>query len=509
MSEPVIETSAGRVRGRAIDGVVAFKAIPYGAPPIERLRFQAPRPREPWSGVRDATAFAPSAFQPRSEGEDGPGDARFDEDCLALNVWSPDVSGRAPVMVWLHGGAFTMGSGSQPQTDGAALARAHDVVVVSLNHRLGALGFLHAGDLLGADYAASGNAGMLDIVLALSWVKENISNFGGDPANVTIFGVSGGGSKVLHLLAMPEAEGLFHGAIVQSGANFQGLRGGIALDDACAVSERFFAHFGLNEPNREQIFGVAPEEIVAAQLSIGANFGANGAYFPAPFVPVIDGVVLPASVSASLEAGASARIPVVIGTNLHEATYLWTGRLRRKIEDFSITDEELSAWLAPLCGEWTEAILDTYRATRKADSDLERFVAIASDFFRVASSWIAELKVGQNGAPVFNYLFSWESPVVHPGAVHGLDAPFVFKNLESHRLSRGANAAAWALSEQMASAWSAFAHEKDPSTTALSWPAFDLSSRQTMIFDEHSRVEADPLSAERAAWSRAVFAEGR
>src|SRR5437660_12911797 len=269
MAAPIVETAAGKVRGISADGIHAFKGVPYGAPTGGANRFMPPQPPTKWAGVRNADAYSGHAPQLPGRPERrpelrtilGPPDATPEgEDCLTLNIWTPGLAGRRPVMVWLHGGAFAYGSGNRAVTESANLARRGDVVVVSVNHRLNIFGFLHLADAGGERFAHSGNAGVLDLIAALEWVRDNIGHFGGDPGNVTIFGESGGGGKVSVLLAMPAARGLFHRAVIQSGAALRVT----TRERANALAEAALKQLGITRDNLDRLDAIPTEQLVAA-----------------------------------------------------------------------------------------------------------------------------------------------------------------------------------------------------------------------------------------------------
>ncbi|HLY54804.1 MAG TPA: carboxylesterase/lipase family protein [Stellaceae bacterium] len=506
MSDAVVaQTEFGRVKGAVCGSVAAFKGIPYAAAPA---RFMAPGPPEIWTGNRDAAAYGVRAMQ--SEGGFAMPQALRDlftpqepepigEACQVLNVWTPGIGdGRArPAMVWLHGGAFIVGSGGSPWYDGTHLARRGDVVVVTLNHRLGAFGYLDLSDVGGETYGASGNAGMLDIVAALRWVRENIAAFGGDPGNVTLFGQSGGGAKICVLMAMPAAQGLFHKAIIQSGPAVEVM----TPANAGETARKVVAAAGLRPDDVEALQSLPPERLLAAQEAVLASIAAL------PFAerrrhgfnPVVDGRHLPRQPFAPTAPALSATIPMIIGTTADDMN-LFFG-LAPWAE--SLDWEGLPDLARGFLGDRAPELVDAYRRARPGAMPRELMLAIMTDqSIRVPSLVIAERKAAQP-APVYAYRFDWKSPELggRLGACHTLEIPFVFDNLASSRLvgdapGRGALAAA------MSDAWIRFARTGEPNHDGLpDWPRYTAENRATMIFDAECRVEDDPERAERLAWA--------
>ncbi|MGH6990027.1 MAG: carboxylesterase/lipase family protein, partial [Stellaceae bacterium] len=440
----IARTSYGPVQGGVGDGILFFKGIPYAAAPTGAGRFKPPAPPAPWQEVRDATMFGARAIQPERAFTIAPeviavfaSDIAepMSEDCLFLNIWTPDnqneeEKGDLPVMVWLHGGAFISGSGAAPWYDGSKLARKGNVVVVTLNHRLGALGHLYLGELAGAEFAQSGNVGMLDIVAALRWVRDNIAAFGGDPGNVTIFGESGGGAKACVLMAMPAAEGLFHKAIVESGPAVEMM----AKDAATQTARQMMTELGLTDA--AQLEGVPAARLLEAQGKVLAQLSAlsfanrrrQG------FNPVIDGTVLPGGPFEPAAPSISAHIPMMIGTNKDEMN------LFHGVDSWpdQVSDENLVEAVGKFVGERATAIVAAYRYVRPKASAREIALAIATDqSVRMPSLTIADRQMAQNGAPVFVYLFTWETPVLagRLGSCHALEIPFVFDNLDKTKLT--------------------------------------------------------------------------
>jgi para-nitrobenzyl esterase len=492
----IVRTSAGAVRGETVDGVHSFKGIPYAADPAGERRFLPPRPAPPWARVRDARAYGPTAPQPAAPPWrlDTGSAVPESESCLVLNVWTASQDGTRPVLVWLHGGGFSTGSGSQPWYDGSALARRDDVVVVTLNHRLGLLGFLDLGSVAGPLYEDAGHAGLLDLVAALTWVRDEIASFGGDPARVTIFGESGGGGKVLALLAMPAAAGLFSGAIVQSGAFLDGPgeRGqepAVAADLAREVVERL--------GGVEAVLAAPVERLVGVQVAIeGRHRPGSGGVMP--FCPIVDGRVLPDHPLDALAAGASAEVPLVLGTNRHETTlFLWFGdeAFREDPLGWEPADDAVPARLAGYVGDRLERLVATYRELRPGITNRDLTIAISTDNLRMSAVRLAEAKLEGGTAPVYVYRFDWESPL-HGGALgatHALEIPFVFDTTERRAASRD-GAGRKALAASMSDAWVRFASGVAP------WTPYTLDRRETMLFGTTSRIVADPDREERLAW---------
>jgi para-nitrobenzyl esterase len=512
---PVVETVSGKLRGSLDNGIHTFKGVPYGASTAGHNRFRPPQPRPAWSGVRETLAYRGRAWQlpgrpprrPVLETLLGPADTTPEtEDCLTLNLWTPGLGdgGRRPVMVWLHGGAFAYGSGNRAVTDGANLARRGDVVVVSVNHRLNIFGFLHLDDIGGTRWRHSGNAGMLDIVAALRWVRDNIAAFGGDPGNVTVFGESGGGGKVSVLLAMPAAKGLFHRAVIQSGAAIRVS----TRERANALAAQALRELGLRGNECERLMEQPPERILAviapAVRAVGrSRWPLLDRY---DFGPVVDGDDLPQHPCEPEAPGISDGIPLLVGGTREESAFfladddaVWNGVL---------SETELRQRVAAIAGAEANALLAVYNAAMPQASSGDRLIrALTGSNFWIRTVILAERYAARpHRAPVYMYSLEWQSPA-HLGrlkAHHAIDLPFVFDNTESADTTAGA-AGAGELAAGMADTWIAFARRGRPDNPAIpGWPAYKKTERATMVFDKECRIIHDPDRDARLLLTRLV-----
>jgi len=510
----VIKTTSGSVRGVVQDRVSAFYGIPYGASTAGAGRFMPPSRPQPWTGVRDCLTYGPRSPQGPSGliPEDAAEDRRepAGEDCLRLNVWTPGPGGgaRRPVMVWLHGGGFAQASGSFVIYDGANLARRRDVVVVTLNHRLNVFGFLYLAELGGAKYAKAANAGMQDVVLALEWVRDNIAAFGGDPANVTVFGQSGGGGKVCALMGMPSAKGLFHRAIAMSGSLISGTR----PDAATRNAEALLARLNLKPTQLDELQRLPVDQILAAMAAPagagpggGAGRGAGrGRGGPGgaglTFGPVIDGTVIPADPFDPVASPLSAPVPLMVGSTETEVTFNRNTPLD-EMDDQTLHERVKQIVAADDAS--VDALIATYRKGRPGVSTIDLYLILASDAsFREGVLTLAERKAEQRQARVYMYYFTWRSPVRDGKlkAFHTLDIPFAFENVDLATAMTGAHQSRYLLADRMSAAFAAFARTGNPNHPGIpAWPAFDPATRATMLIDNEWKVVNDPNGAERLA----------
>jgi para-nitrobenzyl esterase len=491
-ASPVVRTSGGLVRGVVQDTVSVFKGVPYGAD-TGSARFQPPRPAPPWDGVRDALAYGPGSPQSHPDG-------RASEDCLVLNVWTPDaaVGARRPVMIYIHGGAYATGSGSSPLYDGVRLARRRGVVLVTLNHRLNVFGYGYLAGLAGAPFADSGNAGMLDLVLALRWVRANIAAFGGDPGRVTVFGQSGGGAKIATLMAMPAAAGLFHRAITMSGQQVTAS----GPQHATARMRLFLDAVKLPVADAASLATLPAERLVEA-LATPDPFTPGPLYFG----PVLDERSLTRHPFWPDAPDQSAKIPMIIG-NAHDETRLFLGHSTP--DPFALTWDDLPGRLGPeLRVDIDPAfVVASYRQLYPAYSPTDVFFAATT----ASRSWRgavieAEARARQ-GAPAFVYEMDYPTTIEggRLRAMHETDIPLAFDNLAVAGSPIAPSPAAQTMADQVSGSFAAFAHTGDPNNPAIPlWTPYTLPRRATLVFDRTSRLVDDPRGAERRLFAAVPY----
>lgn len=494
---PIVETTCGKIRG-ALDGKVnSFKGVPYGAPTGGKLRFLPPVKPEPWTGVKDALQYGHRCPQPPENLVPEWGAMNVEmpigADCLVLNIWTTGLKDghKRPVMVFLHGGGYTGGHGNFTCYDGTNLAAKHDVVLITLNHRLNIFGFLYLADIAGEQFAHASNAGMLDIVAALEWVRDNIANFGGDPGNVTIFGQSGGGGKVSTLMAMPPAKGLFHRAIVESAAAIKG----VPRSEANETAETILKKMNLTPDRAAELRDIPAPQLIAL-LSPGAA-GTPGLRL----APVVDGRTLPTDPFDPVAPEISANVPLMIGSNETEITFLRNTKYD-PLDDAALHERVKQAMRIDDAA--ADKVIGVYKKNRPKASNLDLSLIIGSDAsnFRMGPDTEADRKAAQGKAPVYKYYFQWYTPVNggNVRAMHTMELPFVFDNVDIAKAEVGDGPERQPLADKICGAWVAFAHTGNPNHKGLpKWTPFNTTQRATMIFNNECRLVNDPYREERLA----------
>jgi len=493
---PTVLTTEGRLQGVSRNGVDIFRGIPYAAPPVGALRFQPPIKPQPWTDVREAKQWPNSAVQEKWM-DFAPlrwyrSSMATSEDCLYLNVFTPGTDdAKRPVMVWFHGGAFSTGAGTAAGFEGSTLARRGDVVVVTVNHRLNVFGYFCPGPEAGESFADSANAGMLDLVAALEWVRDNIASFGGDPECVTIFGESGGGGKVGRLMAMPSAAGLFHRAILQS----SGMRSG-TTEMGQEAAAHLLNQFGLTAKDADKLRDVPAEDLLAARLNTVEALGYE------PFEPLPDGRSLPERPFGGTAPAISAQVPLMIGTCHNEALY----RLVTQPDLFDQPREQFVARLADVGNmphDAAEKIFALYELKDPQATPFDIYADVMTDQrFRMSTIETAEQKAVQEGADCWLYRFTWKSPVMEGRlkAVHTIEVPFVFGTMEAARDLVGTGPELEPLCDIVMGAWVAFARNGRPDHPGLpAWKPYSTSGRETMLLNSAPRLVSDEPGPELVA----------
>jgi len=508
----VAETNAGKIRGFKRNGVYIFKGVPYGASTAGARRFMPPVKPEPWKEIRNALQYGRVCPNQDSAhfNTDGKNLANCDEDafvlhrgaaatvpgedCLRLNLWTQEInaSRKRPVMVYMHGGGFSGGSGHDLLSyNGESLARNHDVVVLTHNHRLNVYGYLNLGALGGEEYASSANVGMLDLVAVLEWVRDNIATFGGDPGRVTIFGQSGGGGKVLALMAMPAAKGLFHRAIVQSGPFLKSL----SPDYSGRLAELVVAELGLSKSQVselqlvpvDRLSGAAAEAMKKMPRPMSFLRRTYGEY---DWGPTVDGRILPRHPFDPGAPEISSDVPLLTGTNLHEGV---SGLDRPDAHAMGV--EELNRLVKDEFGDGGQTIIDAYRRDYPKATPFDLYAIVAAASFRRPAFEQGIRKAALGAAPAYSYIYSWQTPVLdgRPGSFHACEIAFTFDNAAICDHYSGDAPEAFVLSKQISTAWVNFARTGNPNHDGLPhWPTYTAENQATMYFDTPCVVRNNP-----------------
>lgn len=502
---PIVTTANGKVRGLVSGGVAVFKGLQYGADTGGRNRFLPPQPVKKWSGIRDALDYGNIAPQIPADRRRGYADLILNdiqpggmgEDCLVLNLWSPSLKSDAkkPVIVRFHGGGFYGGSSNSPGGDGEMLARFGDCVVITVNHRLSALGYLYLGD--GGAFADSGSAGMQDLVASLRWVKENVAAFGGDPNRVMIFGQSGGGAKVSHLLGMPSAQGLYHRAGVMSGSRLVAM----SRKDAAEASDKLLQKLGVTRKDVRKLQSLPFSTLLAAQADVEAGERSRGEA-PRSFSPVM-GLSIPHDPFAPNAPEESKHVPLIVSTVLDERTY----RESQFDMGWDTVKKNLERQLGKDNAKDADKVLAMYRnEDAKATPFIIHSRIITDTSFRRGAQQMADRKAvqaTQGGAPVWAYLWTTPSPAFggRYGATHGIDVSPSMYDVRFPLL--GPDAEYVRLATQLAGAWASFAATGDPNNVRTPrWPAYDTTKRTTMVFGSPSNAIDDPRREFREFWEK-------
>ncbi|MHA2038456.1 MAG: carboxylesterase/lipase family protein [Promethearchaeota archaeon] len=498
----IIETTTGKLQGYIDRGIEIYKGIPYAEPPIGDLRFSAPSPKSPWSGVLEVTEFSSVAPQPPSPFTPDPPPPQSEEKCLTLNIWTPTTDNKKrPVMFWIHGGSFK--TGSADNYIGIPLANRGDVVVVVINYRLGPLGFLYLPDAPDA----TANVGLLDQVEALKWVKKNIATFGGDSENITLFGESAGAGAICSLLGMPTAKGLFNRIIPQSGSTSPlGYQTGRAI----ATTQRLTSILGIEKDDIDSLRKISAEEIIVAQTKMDQQVLESGTAFALGYSPLIDGKTLPKHPLKAVLDGETKNIEVLHGTNKDEMRLweLWYPAMKDSDEIFS----RLNLMMKPMgqTEEKVREVISIYSEGRKNPTEI--YSAIVTDsFFRVPSIRLAEMQ-SKNQPDTYMYMFTYPSPIRNGslGSVHAIEIPFVFGTLDMPRnvdfkLFPVSNEETEALSTKMMDSWISFARNGNPNHEKIPEWAQYRNNRATMMFGKDVKALNDPYAKERLVWDDVII----
>lgn len=508
--EPVVETTLGKIRGRASQGVAAFKGIPYAASTEGANRFMPPARRQPWAGVRDAFEHGASAPQPQ-----GGSPAEFawywpkqpiSEDCLSLAIYTPGVNDnkRRPVLVWLHGGAFSIGAGTSDGFDGSHLAKSQDVVVITINHRLNVFGSFFIEGIERHFSDASANIAALDQIAALQWIRENVQSFGGNPDNVTIFGQSGGAAKVTALMGTPTARGLFHKAIVQSGSGLWKLA---SRDNAARAGHALLKVLDLNPSEAYRLRDVPLAQLIGA---FGKVAGANGGV--SEFRPTLDGVMFRDEPFDPAATALAANIPLLIGTTSDEATFFLAGDQK----NFSLGQEQVERRIQRFIGldaAGTKHLIDAYRSQYPHATPSQLLIAIAGDYnYRLPTMAVADRQAATAKAPVYAYEFNWQSPSRQGvlGAAHTAEVPFIFGTLDAARALVQTAPDQLQVRDRMGAIWGQFARTGNPNSADNglgNWGAYQAGTRTTATLGGTWEVKQDRVAHARAAFSQVPLYE--